>query len=184
MEAHYYSDIFIKSDGNVEQTVQSIKENYRGDGGVSLITVADMRKSNEENNAAMFNLFKGFSIMAMVIGIFGVLNNFAISFMERKRSLAVLRSVGMSKRQIKKMILVESLTGGFIGGAVGVTMGVMMISIIPYLLRAIDLPIDIIYDPVFIIDALLGGIVVALVASISPVLKSSKLNIIEAIKYE
>jgi putative ABC transport system permease protein len=183
MAMHYYNNIFVKSDGNVEKTVQNIKETFRGN-GLRIMTVADMAKRNEENNAAMFNIFKGFSVMAMVIGIFGVINNFAISFMERKRSLAVFRSVGMSKRQIKKMILIEALTGGFIGGAVGVTMGVMMISIVPYLLRAIDLPIDIIYDPIFIIDSLLGGVIVALVASISPVLKSSKLNIIEAIKYE
>lgn len=183
MKAHYYSDILVKSDGDAEKALQIIKENFRGK-DLSLITVADMEQSNKENNTAMFNIFKGFSVMAMVIGIFGVLNNFAISFMERKRSLAVLRSVGMSKKQVKKMIMIEALTGGFIGGSVGVIMGVMMISIIPYLLRAIDLPVEITYYPALLINSLLGGIVVALIASIGPVLKSSKLNIIEAIKYE
>lgn len=183
MGARYFNEILIKAEGDIEQTVQNIKESYR-DRDIRLITMAEMEKSNNDNNAAMFSIFKGFSVMTMVIGIFGVLNNFAISFMERKRILAVLRSVGMSKKQIRKMIMIEALTGGFIGGAVGIITGVMMISIIPYLLRAIDLPIDITYDPALLIGSLLGGVAVAMIASISPALKSSKLNIIEAIKYE
>jgi putative ABC transport system permease protein len=183
MEARYYNDILVKSNENIEQTVLNIKQRFRGR-GIGIRTVADMEKSNTEGNAAMFSIFKAFSVMTMVIGIFGILNNFAISFMERKRVLAVLRSIGMSKRQIRKMIIIEALTGGFIGGAVGIIMGVMMISIIPYLLKAIDLPIDITYDPALLISGLLGGILVSLIASISPVLKSSKLNIVEAIKYE
>jgi putative ABC transport system permease protein len=183
MEARYYNDILVKSSENIEQTVLNIKQRFRGR-GIGIRTVADMEKSNTEGNAAMFSIFKAFSVMTMVIGIFGILNNFAISFMERKRVLAVLRSIGMSKRQIRKMIIIEALTGGFIGGAVGIIMGVMMISIIPYLLKAIDLPIDITYDPALLISGLLGGILVSLIASISPVLKSSKLNIVEAIKYE
>jgi putative ABC transport system permease protein len=183
MEAHYYNDILVKSDQDIDQTAQNIKERFR-DRGIRIMTIADMEKSNNENNAAMFNIFKAFSVMTMVIGIFGILNNFAISFMERKRVLAVLRSVGMSKRQTRKMIMIEALTGGFIGGAVGIIMGVMMISIIPFLLKTLDLPIDIIYDPVLLINSLLGGIVVSVIASISPALKSTKLNIIEAIKYE
>jgi putative ABC transport system permease protein len=183
MEARYYTDVLVKSEGNIDQTVDHIKERFR-DRGIRLITVAEMEKSNNDSNAALFSIFKGFSIMTMVIGIFGILNNFAISFMERKRVLAVLRSVGMSKGQSIKMIMIEALTGGFIGGAVGIIMGVMMISIIPYLLKTIDLPIDMTYDPVLLINGLLGGIIVSLIASISPALKSSKLNIIEAVKYE
>jgi putative ABC transport system permease protein len=183
MEGRYYNDILIKSSENIDQTVQNVKERFR-DRGIRLITMAEMEKSNNEGNAALFSIFKAFSIMTMVIGIFGILNNFAISFMERKRVLAVLRSIGMSKGQIRKMIIIEAMTGGLIGGVVGIIMGVMIISIIPYLLKAIDLPIDITYDPMLLISGLLGGVVVCLIASISPALKSSKLNIIEAIKYE
>ncbi|MDF2533025.1 MAG: hypothetical protein K0Q65_2606 [Clostridia bacterium] len=183
MEARYFSDILIKSDGAIDQTVENIKVHFR-DRSIRIVTMADMEKSNVEGNAAIFNIFKAFSVMTMVIGIFGILNNFAISFMERKRVLAVLRSVGMSKWQTQKMIIIEALTGGFIGGVVGIIMGVMMISIVPYVLKTIDLPIDISYDPILLINSLLGGIVVSVIASISPALKSSKLNIIEAIKYE
>jgi putative ABC transport system permease protein len=90
----------------------------------------------------------------------------------------------MSKAQIIKMIFIEALSGGLVGGAVGVLTGVVSISIIPYLLKAIDMPVPIHYSATLIINSILGGAVVTLIASVSPALKSSKLNIIEAIKYE
>ena len=55
---------------------------------------------------------RGFSLLALVIGIFGVFNNLIISFLERQRSIAMLRSIGMSKRQSIKMFFIEALTGG------------------------------------------------------------------------
>lgn len=179
----YYSDINIKTEEDPELVKERIKEFYK-DKGIYIRTTAEMERLNDESNASLFNVFKIFSVMAMVIGVFGVLNNFAISFIERKRSLAMLRSTGMSKPQTIKMIFIEALSGGLVGGTVGALTGVISISIMPYILRAIDLPITMHYSAPLIISSILGGAVVTLVASISPALKSSKLNIIEAIKYE
>ena len=116
------------------------------DRDIYITTMDEMEKSNNESNKAMFSIFRIFSIMAMVIGVFGILNNFAISFMERKRSLAMFRSMGMSKGQTIKMIFIEALSGGIVGGSVGVFSGVVNISIVPYVMRAIDLPIPIHYS--------------------------------------
>lgn len=80
---------------------------------------------------------RGFSLLALLIGIFGVFNNLIISFLERRRSLAVLRSVGMSKNQALKMFFIEALTGGLIGGIIGALCGYILISISPLILRAI-----------------------------------------------
>ncbi|HNU80937.1 MAG TPA: FtsX-like permease family protein, partial [Bacillota bacterium] len=93
-------------------------------------------------------------------------------------------SMGMSKGQIIKMIFIEALSGGIVGGAVGVFSGVVNISIVPYVLKAIDLPIPIHYSAVLMAFSLAGGVAVTLIASVSPALKSSRLNIIEAVKYE
>lgn len=54
---------------------------------------------DEQDNAAILGILQGFSLMAMVIGIFGIMNNFTISFMERRRVLAMMRANGMSKGQ-------------------------------------------------------------------------------------
>jgi putative ABC transport system permease protein len=183
MQLRYYNDILVKASKAPEVVKENIKE-FFGNQDIRITTISEMEESNNESNKALFSIFRIFSIMAMVIGIFGVLNNFAISFMERKRSLAMFRSVGMSKVQIIKMIFIEALSGGLIGGAVGVFSGVVNISVIPYVMRAIDMPIPIHYSAALMITSLLGGAAVTLIGSVSPALKSSKLNVIEAVKYE
>lgn len=183
MQLKSYNDILIKTSEAPEVVKENIKEFFKNQ-DIYITTLAEMEKSNNESNKALFSIFRIFSVMAMVIGIFGVLNNFAISFMERKRSLAMLRSAGMSKVQIIKMIFIEALSGGLIGGAVGVFSGVVNISIMPYVMRAIDMPIPIHYSAVLMVSSLAGGAAVTLVASVSPALRSSRLNVIEALKYE
>jgi len=178
-----YNEINIKTDIDPGLVKENIKDYYKGK-GIYIKTTEEMKKANNESNAALFSIFKLFSIMAMVIGIFGVVNNFAISFIERKQSLAMLRAAGMSKLQIVKMIFIEALSGGLVGGSVGALTGVISISIIPYLLKAIDLPITMHYSAQLIVNSIIGGAAVTLIASVSPALKTSRLNIIEAIKYE
>lgn len=183
MQLTYYSDILVKTSKTPEEVKKSIADSFRNQ-NTYITTIAEMKERNDEANASLFGVFRIFSIMAMVIGVFGVLNNFAISFLERRRSLAMYRSLGMSKPQIIKMIFIEALSGGLAGGAVGVLSGVLNISIIPYVMRSIDLPIPIHYSMVLLVSSLLGGTIVTLIASVSPALKSSRLNVIEALKYE
>ena len=147
-------------------------------------TIDLMEQRNYESNNQFMFILKAFSVIAMLIGIFGVFNNYMISFIERKRSIAIYRSVGLSKKQTLKMILVEALTGGCIGGIVGVLGGILMLRSVPQLMQTINVPIALHYSIMFFINALLGGITISVLASISPALKTSKLNIIEAIKYE
>ncbi len=183
MQLTYYSDILVKTSKAPGEVKKIITDSFRNQ-NIYITTVAEMEERNNEANKSLFGVFRIFSIMAMVIGVFGVLNNFAISFMERKRSLAMYRSLGMSKPQIIKMIFIEALSGGLIGGMVGVFSGVLSISIIPYIMRSIDIPIPVHYSIMLLGSSLIGGAIVTLVASVSPAFKSSRLNIIDALKYE
>ena len=132
----------------------------------------------------MFNILNAFSIMAMVIGIFGIINNLIISFMQRKKSLAVLRSVGMSKLQMIKILFIEALSGGIVGGTAGIAAGFLMIHIVPMVCEAMNLPLQVEYLWKLFLYSFIGGILINVVASIIPAFKSSKLNVIDTIKYE
>lgn len=123
-------------------------------------------------------------LMAFIIGISGVLNNLLLSFLERKQSLAVLRSMGMSQGQIIRMIFIESVTVGVVGGILGIVAGWLMISVIPYVVRSMGLNGNMVYSYGMFAMALAAGMVKTVTASISPAMKSSRLNIIESIKYE
>ena len=139
-------------------------------------TIASMEKKNYDSNNQFMIILKAFSVLAMLIGIFGIFNNYMISFIERKRSIAILKSVGLSKKQTLKMIMIEALTGGCIGGIVGIIGGTLMLSAVPPLMQTINIPLALHYSLSFFINSLVGGIIIAVLASISPALKTTKIG--------
>ena len=146
-------------------------------------TISFMEKSNYEQNSQFMIILQAFSVLAMLIGIFGVFNNYMIS-LERRRYIAIKRSIGLSKKQTLKMIFVEALTGGFIGAIVGIIGAMFMLLIIPRLMQTIGVPLLIHYKFELFAISLFTGIIISVIASISPALKTTKLDIIESIKYE
>lgn len=183
MQQSYFNRFLVKTSKNPDEVLKSIQEKFL-QRGVWGDTIKIMEQNNQDSNNQFMIILQAFSVIAMLIGVFGVFNNYMISFIERKRSIAILRSVGLSKKQTLKMIFVEALTGGCIGGVAGIIGGIFILRLVPQLMQTIDVPIALHYSLVFFINALFGGIVIAVLASISPALKTSKLNIIEAVKYE
>lgn len=179
----YFSNIYIKTSEDPAMTLPEVRKAF-GRRSHSMLTVQEMETRNQKSNENIFNILKGFSLMALVIGIFGVLNNLVISFIERRRSIAMLRSIGMSRKQTVHMIFIEALTGGLIGGMTGIAAGYLLVRGIPYVLKAMNLAIPVTIEPWSLAGYIAAGVVITLAASISPALKSSRMNVIQAIKYE
>ena len=149
-------------------------------------SVEQSMKENMEANSKILGIFNGFGIMALVICVFGVFNNLIISFIDRKRSLAIMRSVGMNKRQTLKMIFVEAFTGGLIGGLTGIIIGLLLIMNVEKVIEALGGSIKefIQISWISLAACVTVGIVITIAASVGPAFRSSKLDIIDAIKYE
>ncbi|TGE39153.1 FtsX-like permease family protein [Desulfosporosinus fructosivorans] len=179
MQYKYYTGIFIKTSQNPEDVLKKIENEF-----VRLKPYLQTKDKLQEeymsSNQQVTTLMSGFSILAIIIGVFGVLNNLLISFLVRKRSLAVFRSMGMSKVQTVQMIFIEALSSGAIGGLVGVLTGTLMIII----LAGTNNSKDIHFPFSSYIIYVLAGMALMLLASISPALKSSKLDIVTSIKLE
>lgn len=151
---------------------------------INIDTMANQEARNKKQNDQMLFLVKAFPVIALIIGAFGVINNFVISFIERKRSLAVYASVGMSRHQTRKMLFVESISIGLIGSLAGIAGGMLMIYIMPFMFDLANFPMELEYTGSVFATSIILGILITVIAAIVPSLKSSKLNIIEAIKYE
>jgi len=183
MNLRYYQNIYIKTHKDPTVVSAAIKKRMkRRDPWIN--TMSKMAADNHESNQRMFNVMQGFSVLAMVIGIFGVFNNLIISFIERQRSLAVFRSIGLSKAQSVKMFFIEALSGGLIGGTIGVLSGSLLLWIAPLVIKAVAADIPIHYSFPHFLYSVLAGLIITVSASTGPAFKSSNLNIVEAIKYE
>ncbi|WP_372995492.1 ABC transporter permease [Lutispora sp.] len=179
----YYSEIYIKTSKDPEKVAIELKERFARR-FPWIMTVKESERRDSQSNKMLLDIMTGFSVAAMVIGVFGVLNNYTISFIERKRFLAMYRSMGMSKAQMIKMIFIEAFTGGIIGGTMGALGGIILIYLVPSILKYLVTDIPMHYSISMIGASIVTGIVISVIASISPALKSSKLSIIENIKYE
>ena len=66
------------------------------------------------------------SIITMMVAALGVINTLTMNVAERTAKSGLLRSLGMTRRQIAKMILAEAGMMGLVGGALGIVFGVLM----------------------------------------------------------
>lgn len=183
MNKRYYDQIFIKTGKDPDLVAAALKKRFAR-WNPYIMTSREMKANDMQSNASMFNVMIGFSLLALTIGIFGVFNNLIISFLERRRALAILRSVGMSKRQSLKIFFIEALTGGLIGGIIGAQCGYLLLLLSPLVLKGIGANISIHHSVSFYLSAIGLGIIITIAASTSPAFKSSKQNLVEAIKYE
>lgn len=179
----YYTNMYVKTSGDPFKVQENVKRQM-GKRGYYMKPIKQMENENSQSNQGVFVILKGFSVMALIIGIFGILNNLIISFIERKRSLAVLRSAGMSKKQTIGMMFIEALSGGIVGGISGSIAGFMLVYNIPEVLKAINLSVPLKIPYGASIYYIAAGALITIAASVSPAFKSSKLNVIEAVKYE
>lgn len=179
----YYNEVYVKTTSDPEVVNEALVKKFDNIGIWSRTKEALMTMDKQSNNQILM-LLQGFSILTMVIGVFGVFNNYLVNMMSRKRSLAMFRSVGMSMKAMRKMLFLESFSGGLIGGLSGLVGGLVFIYVVGHVIGSMGVSVTFYIDPLLCIQSVLGGIVVAIIASVSPVLRSSKMKIIEAIKYE
>lgn len=184
IKAKYFSRVYVQTNKNPVEVEKILRKALIRRQQTSIKRIEALKASELAGNRRLFSVLDVFSIITLFIGILGVFNNLMVSFLERKKSFAMLRSIGMSKTQILKMIFLESLSGGIIGGIMGVMTGIIMIYDMPYVMKAINQPMEISVSVHYLFIYFFVGIVITVLASIIPAMKTSKLNIIESIKYE
>ncbi|MEP6758119.1 MAG: FtsX-like permease family protein [Actinomycetota bacterium] len=121
--------------------------------------------------------------LSVFISLFGIVNTLSLSIYERIRELGLLRAVGMSRKQVKRMVRVEAVIIAILGAVLGLVIGIVFAWAMQRAL--VDLGVSKLSIPVgqlvfmLIVAALLG-----VFAAILPARRAAKLNMLEAISYE
>jgi len=174
----------IKEGYDTKEVLQKIKELVPY-GILPIQTLQDMQDQNMKQNNTVFLLMKAISVIAMFIGVVGILNNFTISFLSRRKLMATMRSLGLSKSETVKNMLLEAFICGLLGTICGLMLGTVLIGAMRYVIEAMGIPSDVMFysskDYIFV---LFSGVILSLASAILPACSIAKENIISGLRYE
>lgn len=120
--------------------------------------------------------------LAVIVSIFGIVNTLALTILERTRELAMLRAIGTSRSQVRRMVRYESVINALLGTIVGAIIGLVLASLAVNALEEEGLVLSI---PVALpVVVLLAAILLGVLAAIGPARRTSRLDLIQALQYE
>ncbi len=122
--------------------------------------------------------------MALFVGAFLIYNAFSMTVVERTREFGMLRTVGMTRRQVIGQVLAEALALGMVGSGLGVGLGILMAGGLSRMMEvligsqfgAIEIPTDVLVTSISV------GVIVTLVAAALPALQAGRISPLEALR--
>jgi len=144
---------------------------------------ADYKKLVHDQIAVLLYLVYALLGLAIVIAVLGVVNTLALSVVERTREIGLLRAIGLARRQLRRMIRLESVViavfGAVLGLALGLVWGVCTQQVLALQgMNALAIPWT------TIVAVVIGSAVVGIVAALLPALRASRMNVLAAIAHE
>jgi putative ABC transport system permease protein len=150
------------------------------------IQTAETLKSSVNNMLDQaFQLFDVLSLIGVIIGSLGIVNTLTMNVLERTREIGALRSIGMTKGKVIKMILSESFSMGLMGCIYGIIFGYLIsVAFVRALVILTSYEVEYLFTPRPYLISTLIAIGVSQIAALAPAWRAARTNIITAIKHE
>ena len=129
---------------------------------------------------SILNILYVLLALSVVVSLFGIVNTLVLTVFERTRELGMLRAIGMTRHQVRRMIRHESVITALIGGALGIALGIVLGGLLVARIDFIELSLPLFQLAVFAVAA----VVVGIVAAVFPARRAARLRVLEALQYE
>ena len=169
-----------KKTPELEEKINAIVDEYPG------VEIRDEEGLVEEANnqiQLLLNVIYGFLSISIFVALFGITNTLSLSVFERTREIGLMRAIGTYRKQIRRMIFIESSIISIFGAALGTSLGIFFAwSLIQTLadegftVFAVSVPQTALWIGI--------SIIAGVIAAILPAIRASRQNILEAISYE
>lgn len=183
MGSNGYYSFCVKGNVEQEQLEKNIKRAVTKNIS-SIVTKENQELANADKVDSIFNAINSYTYFAVIIGLIGLFNQIISGFLERKRSIALYRCIGMSKKSISKMIFVEALVIGILGSGLGILIGFIMMQLIPYLVGMMWGFVVIKPAYMEMLSMVVFGLIGLLMVSLVPLRASKKISLLEHLRYE
>jgi putative ABC transport system permease protein len=173
--------IFAKAeDGKAEEAYAALKSSLAGYPQYKVLNQAGFKEDLKDQFAQLLNIVYGLLALAIIVAVLGVVNTLALSVVERTREIGLMRAIGLSRRQLRRMIRLESvviaLFGAFLGLGLGMGWGTAAQKVLALEgIGVLEIPWPTILT-VFVASAFVG-----LLAALVPAFRAGRMNVLNAI---
>ncbi|WP_102398724.1 ABC transporter permease [Haloimpatiens massiliensis] len=166
-EAMSYLQLFLNKKFNNDT------DSYRLFDQTSLLSTAN------ETNSSMTMMLTGIAAISLIVGGIGIMNIMLVSVIERTREIGIRKAIGAKRRIILLQFLMESAIISCLGGIIGVLTGFL----IAYFAQTV-LKMTVVISSSVVMGAVAFSVFVGILFGMYPASKASKLNPIEALRFE
>jgi putative ABC transport system permease protein len=175
--------ILFKTSGNREMVKDSLVQQL-ADTPSEVRTLDQIIDASTQGVDGLFMALNLFIALAMVLAGFGIMNNLIVSFLQRRRELAVLYSVCMSRNQLRIMFLVETGCVYAVSCLLAGLLSYFISLLLPGFLWGAGIAFRFSYPYAFVLILAAVLLVVFAVITLVPMIKFSRLRIVDQLKYD
>ena len=177
--------VALKPGASPPVEAQRLEARYGRSRHIAVETATDFRTKVRTLTAQAFALFDVLGLIGVIIASLGVVNTLMMNVFERQREIGGLRSLGMTRAQIARMVLAESGAMGIIGGLFGAIFGFFLAQVFLLGLEVIGgYTVNYNLPPTVLAASLVIAIIVSQGAALYPAWRAATVRIIEAIQHE
>lgn len=158
--------------------------------GFSTFSILDASRSLQQVFKVLFAFLGIFGSLALTVASIGIVNTLVMAILERRREIGIMKAIGASDADVKKLFFAEAGAMGILGGVVGVLFGWAIGQIINfgtniYLKRQSIPPEHFWAVPWWLaVGAIIFAVIVSLVSGLYPAGRAARLDPVQALRYE
>ena len=144
------------------------------------MTRDQFKKAQTDNVKGLLNVLYVLLALSVLVSLFGIVNTLVLTVFERTRELGMLRAIGLTRGQVKRMIRQESVITALIGAVIGIALGLGLAALLAARVDEITFAVPTSQLVIFAVVSVIVGIF----AAIWPARRAARLNPLQALQYE
>jgi putative ABC transport system permease protein len=184
------SGFFMKTDSKdhnfIDQTSVTVGQSIYSQGySVDVAINYVMKEQNVKQNQALSNVFLGVGFVVVIITLIGLMNTLLMNVLDRTKEIGMLRCIGASSADIRRVFGSEALLLALVGWIIGIPLGYLLWrGLVAWTADVMNLELPVLYPLKFIIFTFFMTIIGTLIIILVPVIRASRFKPGDALRYE